>query len=157
MKLKLLFTLFFIVGALGWYMALTKPSQYDHLSPSMTYNYVKSVVWYHSRGKLKELESILLTGNLADEHAIKRSIKNMLKHRTSVYLREFNSLDTPIERVGDVYESIFEFTPFLEEVYDVVFSPKDIHMKLNHIADIMESYQTKANKELLDLMNNSEG
>ncbi len=154
MKLKLLFLFFLAFGLAGWGVALTKPNKLDQLSPSMTYNYVKSVVWYHSRGKLKELESILLSEGLDDEVAIKRKIKNMLKHRTSVYLREFNSLNAPIDKVGNHYNEIFNFTPFLDDIYTVVFSNKDVHHKLSLVADIMESYQTKANDQLLDLMNN---
>lgn len=156
MKLNLLFLFFLTFGLAGWGVALTKPENLDHLSSSMTYNYVKSVVWYHSRGKLKELESIILNDDLSDKEAIKRKIKNMLKHRTSVYLREFNSLDAPIQNVGNHYEEIFEFTPFLDDVYGVVFSHKDVHLKLSFIADIMEAYQTKANNQLLEIMNNKE-
>ncbi|WP_104025164.1 hypothetical protein [Vibrio hyugaensis] len=157
MKLKILFLSFLAFGLAGWGVAITKPDKLDHLSSSMTYNYVKSVVWYHSRGKLKELEGIILNEDLNDEEAIKRKIRNMLKHRTSVYLREFNSLDAPIQNVGNHYEEMFKFTPFLNDVYEVVFSDKDVHLKLSLIADIMEAYQTKANKQLLDLMNNKEG
>lgn len=156
MKLKLLFLSFLAFGLGGWGVALTKPDKLDHLSSFMTYNYVKSVVWYHSRGKLKELESIILNDDLSDEEAIKRKIQNMLKHRTSVYLREFNSLDAPVQNVGNQYEEMFEFAPFLNDVYEVVFSDKDVHLKLSLIADIMEAYQTKANNQLLDLMNNKE-
>ncbi|HFI9399142.1 TPA: hypothetical protein ACGSTT_004628 [Vibrio parahaemolyticus] len=96
MKLKVLFSTLFIIGSLGWYMAFSKPLTLDHLSSSMTYNYVRSVVWYHSRGKIKELESILMNDDLSDQMAIKLKINNMLQHRTSVYLREFNTLDAPI-------------------------------------------------------------
>ncbi|MCR9941890.1 hypothetical protein [Vibrio owensii] len=156
MKLKILFLSFLAFGLAGWGVAITKPDKLDHLSSSMTYNYVKSVVWYHSRGKLKELESIILNDDLNDEEAIKRKIQNMLKHRTSVYLREFNSLDAPIQNVGNHYEEMFEFAPFLNDVYEVVFSNKDVHLKLSLIADIMEAYQTRANNQLLDLMNNKE-
>lgn len=156
MKLRLLFLSFLIFGFTGWGVAITKPDKLDHLSSFMTYNYVKSVVWYHSRGKLKELESIILNEDLSDEEAIKRKIKNMLKHRTSFYLREFNSLDAPIQNVGNRYEEMFEFESFLNDVYEVVFSDKDVHLKLSLIADIMEAYQTNANNQLLDLMNKKE-
>lgn len=156
MKLKLLFLFFLVFGLAGWIAALNKPDKLDKLSSFMTYNYVKSVVWYHSRGKLKELESIILNDDLSDEEAIKRKIKNMLKHRTSVYLREFNLLNGPIRNIGNNYEEIFEFTPFLNDVYEVVFSDKNIHLKLSLIADIMEAYQTKANNKLLELMNNKD-
>ncbi|MHA2734619.1 hypothetical protein [Vibrio campbellii] len=156
MKLKILFLSFLAFGLAGWGVAIIKPDKLDHLSSFMTYNYVKSVVWYHSRGKLKELESIILNDDLSDEEAIKRKIQNMLKHRTSVYLREFNSLDAPIQNVGNHYEEMFEFAPFLNDVYEVVFSNKDVHLKLSLIADIMEAYQTRANNQLLDLMNNKE-
>ncbi|OCH65461.1 hypothetical protein A6E00_13410 [Vibrio diabolicus] len=156
MKLKLLFLFFLAFGLAGWIAAFNKPDKQDHLSSFMTYNYVKSVVWYHSRGKLKELEGIILNEDLSDEEAIKRKIKNMLKHRTSVYLREFNSLDAPIQNIGNHYEEMFEFTPFLNDVYEVVFSDKNVHIKLSLIADIMEAYQTKANNQLLELMSNKE-
>ncbi|MCZ6404729.1 hypothetical protein O4N82_23800, partial [Vibrio parahaemolyticus] len=127
MKLKVLFSTLFIIGSLGWYMAFSKPLTLDHLSSSMTYNYVRSVVWYHSRGKIKELESILMNDDLSDQMAIKLKINNMLQHRTSVYLREFNTLDAPISKVGDRYEELFEFDNFLEEIYAVVFSNRETH------------------------------
>ena len=155
MKLKVLFSTLFIIGSLGWYMAFSKPLTLDHLSSSMTYNYVRSVVWYHSRGKIKELESILMNDDLSDQMAIKLKINNMLQHRTSVYLREFNTLDAPISKVGDRYEELFEFDNFLEETYAVVFSNRETHSKLSLITDIMESYQSKANDQLLELMNNT--
>ncbi|MCG9702462.1 hypothetical protein L1D19_20550 [Vibrio natriegens] len=155
MKLKVLFSTLFITGLLGWYMAFSRPLALDHLSSSMTYNYVRSVVWYHSRGKIKELESILMNDDLSDKMAIKLKINNMLQHRTSVYLREFNALDAPIPKVGDHYEELFEFDNFLEEIYGVVFSKREIHSKLSLITDIMESYQSKANDQLLDLMKNT--
>lgn len=154
---KAWYILFVSFGLLGWTFALLKPDRADVLSPSMTYNYVKSVVWYHSRGKLKELESIILNDDLSDQKAIKRKVKNMLKHRTSVYIREFNALSAPIEKVGNKYEELFAFQPFLNEVYEVIFSKKDPHLKLSLIGDIMESYQTKANNELLEFMNKKEG
>ncbi len=155
-KIKTIFLLFLIFGFGGWLVAITKPDKLDKLSPFMTYNYVKSVVWYHSRGKLKELEGIILYEDLDDQEAIKRKIKNMLKHRTSVYLREFNSLDAPISGVGNHYETMFEFEPFLNDVYSVTFSDREVHRKINLIADIMEAYQTKANNQLLERMNNKE-
>lgn len=150
---KAWYILFLFFGLLGWIFALTKPDRADVLSPSMTYNYVRSVVWYHSRGKLKELESIILNDDLSDQKAIKRKVKNMLKHRTSVYIREFNNLSAPIENVGNQYQALFEFQPFLNDVYEVIFSKKDPHLKLSLIADIMESHQTKANNQLLEIMN----
>lgn len=153
---KFWYVLFVFFGLFGWVLALLKPVKVDVLSPSMTYNYVKSVVWYHSRGKLKELEGIILNDDLSDQKAIKRKIKNMLKHRTSVYIREFNTLSAPIENVGNKYEELFAFQLFLNDVYEVVFSSKDPHLKLSLTADIMESYQTKANNELLEFMNNKE-
>lgn len=59
--------LYCIVGSLGWvnYYSQHKKdtTSYDNLSPQLTVSYVRSVVWYHSRGKLQELRSILLNDN----------------------------------------------------------------------------------------------
>ncbi|MDO6409417.1 hypothetical protein [Pantoea phytobeneficialis] len=91
-----------LVGILGWY---EYQSQLDHtkntptlnnISPDMTINYVRAMVWYHSRGKLQELRSILKTDDLTQKERIEIRIKNMLQHRSSAYIREFNTLHTPI-------------------------------------------------------------
>ena len=144
-----------VLGAIGWYsyfynQATQKPV-YDHFSPSHTLAFVKSVVWYHSRGKLQELRSILLTDDLSNEERIKTRIENMLKHRTSAYIRQFNELDTPVNNLGDWYASHFDFENFLKNVFIVVFEESTpVDTKVRDIADIMEQYQNETSQKLID-------
>ena len=126
--------------------------EHDNLSPNLAYSYVKTTVWYHSRGKLIELRGIL-ESDIEDSTVVKRRIRNMLLHRTSVYLREFNGMKMPIVGVGDAYESLFDFDGFLEEVYPVSLDKTMcIDNKINIITDIMEAYQNRAADELLTKM-----
>ena len=151
-----------LLGSLGWValiitMYISPFKEKDILSADMTYNYVKSVVWYHSRGKLQELKGILTLVDLSRKNEVKLKIENMLKHRTSAYIREFNRLNSPINSVGDTYAELFDFTPFLDEIFDVVFNEKlDINQKISDVTDIMEMHQTKANSALLLKMNEKE-
>ncbi len=162
MNKKILKLSWLFLGSLGWIFLIiilySKPFQKkDILSADMTYNYVKSVVWYHSRGKLQELKGILITSDLSRKSEVKLKIENMLKHRTSAYIREFNRLNSPINSVGNVYAELFDFTPFLDEIFSVVFNDKlDVNQKISDVTDIMEMHQTKANNALLSQMNKKE-
>jgi hypothetical protein len=145
------------LGIVGWmlacYVYYTKENAQDNFSANHTYNYVRAMVWYHSRGKLEELKSILQTENLKDIEATKLKIRNMLQHRTSAYIRDFNYLKAPIPMIGNVYGNIFDFDGFLEAVYEVAFDDtKTVDGKINRVADIMEEYQIDASNKLLTLM-----
>ncbi|WP_016858199.1 hypothetical protein [Candidatus Williamhamiltonella defendens] len=131
-----------------------KVTKLDQLSPKMTASYIQSIVWYHSRGKLQELRSILLTDDLNEIKQIKIRITNMLEHRTSSYIRYFNSLDTPIKNIGNWYQSNFDFENFLNSVFEVVFTPAlSVDEKIRNISDIMEKYQNITNQKLLIELN----
>ncbi len=143
-----------IIGILGWYNYLSNvyvksELKANYLSSNLVSSYVRATVWYHSRGKLQEMRSVLLTEDLVNDKKIKTRITNMLKHRTSAYIRDFNSLDTPIKDLGTWYESHFEFQPFLDEVFDIVFNEElYVEEKVRDIADIMEKYQGDTNQML---------
>lgn len=150
-------TILFVLSIFGWglsghLMLKEREQRFDNLSSHMTFNYVKTTVWYHSRGKLIELRG-MLNGEEKDDVVIKRRIRNMLMHRTSVYIREFNRMNTPVKNLGDVYESLFDFESFLGDVYQVALN-RDISVdrRINIVTDIMEAYQNKAADELLTKM-----
>ncbi|PRP68512.1 hypothetical protein BUE93_22185 [Chromobacterium amazonense] len=150
----LIFIFYCIFGSIGWFKYYNEPHikdiQYDNLSPHMTVSYVRAIVWYHSRGKLQELRSILLTDDLSNEKQVKTRITNMLKHRTTAYIRDFNSMSTPVTGLGDWYESNFEFEAFLNEVFNLVFDKKlSVDEKLRDISDVMEKYQNETNLKLI--------
>lgn len=125
----ILLVIYGVIGVFGWYKYYDKENSskmvhYDVLSPEMTISYVKSMVWYHSRGKLQELRSILMTDNLSQTEKIKTRITNMLQHRTSAYIREFNALHAPIKNLGSWYQEKFDFQNFLNEVFVIVFDAR---------------------------------
>ncbi|WP_254711494.1 hypothetical protein [Pantoea cypripedii] len=150
--------LYGLVGMTGWY---SYQSRIDHseqpvtinntLSPDMTINYVRAMVWYHSRGKLQELRSILMADDLTQKERIEIRIKNMLQHRSSAYVREFNSLNTPVRNLGNWYQDNFDFNDFLQDVYAIVFDEKlNVDEKIRNITDVMEEYQNIASRKLID-------
>lgn len=99
----------------------------------MTINYVRAMVWFHSRGKLQELRSILMTDDLTQRERIEIRIKNMLQHRSTAYIREFNSLRTPIRNLGNWYQDNFDFNDFLGDIYAVIFDKNSTWMKKSEI------------------------
>jgi hypothetical protein len=161
-KIKyILLALYGILGIAGWYGFIHQQSAthvtYDNFSPSHTVSYVRSVVWYHSRGKLQELRSILLNEDLKKEERIKRRIENMLKHRTSAYIREFNGLATPVPNLGDWYASNFDFENLLDDVFDIVFQESTpVDTKIGDVSDVMEQYQNQTTAKLINQLNNEE-
>ncbi len=147
--------LYGVTGLVGWYKYTELQAHpvtavyFDKLSPEMTVTYVRSMVWYHSRGKLQELRSILMTDNLDKRQQIETRIKNMLQHRTSAYIRDFNSLDTPVKNIGNWYQKNFDFDNFLSAVYSVVFDMDlSVEEKIRNISDVMEEYQNITNQKL---------
>lgn len=156
--------LYGVVGVAGWYHyaalrqqpAMTKTI--DNLSPDMTINYARSMVWYHSRGKLQELRSILLNDDLSKRDRIEIRIKNMLMHRSSAYIREFNTLQTPVSHLGNWYQDNFDFDSFLHDVYVVVFDTGlSVDERIRNIADVMEEYQNITNRKLVDNLSKIKG
>ena len=147
-----------LIGIIGWMLAMyayyVKETRVDKLSANHSYNYIRAVVWYHSRGKLEEIKSILMSGDLKNEDQIKLKIDNMLRHRSSAYIRDFNNLDAPVEKVGDIYEKIFDFDAFLEDVYAICFNEEiPVDTRISLIADVMEKHQMEANDKVLSIMN----
>lgn len=129
----------------------------DNLSSSLAYIHVKSVVWYHSRGKLEVIRSILLNDDLSKVEKTKLKIENMLKHRTSVYITEFNNLKTPIQNMGDYYSSVFDFESFLNSVFEVAFDDElSVNQRVVDITNVMELYQNEANDLVFKRMKNAE-
>lgn len=156
--------LYGLVGVAGWYQydsIVHKPvvtKTIDNLSSEMTINYVRAMVWYHSRGKLQELRSILLTDDLSQRERIEIRIKNMLMHRTSAYIREFNTLITPVSKLGSWYQGNFDFDSFLKGVYDVVFDATlTVDEKIRNVTDVMEEYQNNTNKLLIEKLSQDKG
>lgn len=156
--------LYGIVGLAGWYhydslarhAVVTKTV--DNLSPDMTINYVRAMVWYHSRGKLQELRSILLNDDLTKRERIEVRIKNMLMHRSSAYIREFNTLKTPVNKLGGWYQDNFNFDDFLHDVYEVVFDEVlTVDEKIRNVTDIMEEYQNITNRKLINNLSKAKG
>nr|WP_159465179.1 hypothetical protein [Scandinavium goeteborgense] len=145
------------VGIFGWYeyeslhQRLDKPATIDNISPDMTINYVRAMVWYHSRGKLQELRSILMNDDLKQKERIEIRIKNMLQHRSSAYIREFNSLHAPVKNLGNWYQDNFDFNNFLQDVYLIVFEEKlNVDEKIRNITDVMEEYQNITSRKLIE-------
>ncbi|MGT3339584.1 hypothetical protein ACVSUB_21310 [Yersinia enterocolitica] len=156
--------LYGLLGMSGWYHydSLLKMSTVYQgggiLSSDMTINYVRSMVWYHSRGKLQEIRSILLNDDLTKRVRIEIRIKNMLMHRSSAYIREFNSLKTPVNELGSWYQNNFAFDDFLHDVYEVVFDQSlTVDDKVRNITDIMEIYQNVTNSKLTDNLMKTQG
>lgn len=129
----------------------------DNLSAKLAYIHVKSVVWYHSRGKLEVIRSILLNDDLNKIDKTKLKIENMLRHRTSVYITEFNSLKTPIPNMGDYYSSAFDFKSFLNKIFEVTFDDQlSVNQRVVDITNVMELYQNEANDLVFKRMKNAE-
>ncbi len=159
-KLKIKYSLLIvygILGFLGWYNyfyhLVSVRDARDQLPLNIIAPYVTATVWYHSRGKLQELRSILLVDDLSDREKIKIRITNMLKHRSSAYIRTFNNLQTPIPNLGGWYQKHFDFDEFLTKVFALVFSEHlTVEEKIRDVADIMEQYQSATNQQLLDVL-----
>ncbi|MFA0013794.1 hypothetical protein AB4391_10630 [Vibrio lentus] len=154
-KLSLL-VLYGVVGISGWYnyskVSANQTSNivYDRLSPEMTVSYVRSIVWYHSRGKLQELRSILNDDNLLNKERVKIRITNMLKHRTLAYIRDMNGWDSPITHLGSWYQDNFDFDNFLTDVFNVSFDDNyTVDKKITYVTDIMEEYQNETTLRLI--------
>lgn len=142
-------------GVAGWYQyaVLSDQRVYDQLSPELTVSYVRAIVWYHSRGKLQELRSILMEEDLVHQERVKVRITNMLKHRTSAYIREFNVLDTPVNNLGNWYQDNFDFDNFLNAVFEVVFNKSySVDEKVKYVTDVMEEYQNMTTHTLIMTM-----
>lgn len=151
-----------VFSTLGWFLFFNsklnnekiRNSNQTLLSDHITETLVKSVVWYHSRGKLEELRLVFMDPNyMSDTRTTKIRIENMLKHRTSVYIREFNQYKCSIDNLGNWYQKNFDFENFLNDVFLVVFDKslyekdKDLgivaELKIKKIRDIMEKYQNQ--------------
>lgn len=152
----ILLVVYCVVGMAGWYEYASLAQQrassvvYDRLSPEMTVSYVRAIVWYHSRGKLQELRSILREEDLTQQERVKTRITNMLQHRTSAYIRELNGINTPIKNLGNWYQDNFDFQNFLNSVFDVVFNNRySVDGKVQYVTDIMEKYQNMTTQKLI--------
>ncbi|HIF9439440.1 TPA: hypothetical protein ACX6SL_003632 [Photobacterium damselae] len=156
---KSIYFIFLIFSFIGWGAFFyqnnihTAKFRYDVLSPDMTVRYVRSIVWYHSRGKLIELKALMGDSSLSDEELMIK-IENMLKHRTSVYINEFNHLNTPILNLGDWYNEHFDFDQFLTAINkEVVKRQTPIEIRIDRCTDIMELYQNQTTNQLRQLLN----
>lgn len=154
-----LLSFYCVFGMAGWYQYAVLSEQrvytkrYDQLSPELTVSYVRAIVWYHSRGKLQELRSILMEEDLTQQERVKIRIINMLKHRTSAYIRELNTLDTPVNNLGNWYQDNFDFDNFLNAVFEVVFNKNySVDEKVKYVTDVMEEYQNMTTQKLITTM-----
>lgn len=133
----------------------------NKLEDSIVLNLVRSTVWYHSRWKLRHIESILIENNIEKrKEEITRKIRNALEERTAVYISYFNTLNTNIQRLWDFYAKVFEMEPFFEDVMKVVLRKyesdnhiPEIAIKLKDISEIMYEAQDRANIKLDDELN----
>jgi hypothetical protein len=122
---------------------------------------VRAEVWYHSRGKLRHIESILIENNIETrKDEITRKVRNALEERTLVYLEYFNTVKCKVEKLGDFYGKTFEMEPFFKEVMEVVLRAyvsieheHEISTKLKDIAEIMVVYQERTNTKLEEELN----
>ncbi|WP_133150960.1 hypothetical protein [Vibrio breoganii] len=149
-----------ISATLGWSLALllllsSTPREtvtQGQLSSEISYNYTRNTVWFHSEGKIRELRSIISQhdiNNPQEVHKIKALIKSMLMRRTDVYTQELNSLNTPIDHIGNFYLQAFDFENFLEEVIEVSLAKdKSLDSKMIAVYEIMFVYQMEANEAL---------
>ena len=158
---RLIFLLWAAFSLMGWgayiYTAQITPQavasiRYDVLSPDMTVRYVRSLVWYHSRGKLLELKGLMKDPSLSDND-LKIKIENMLRHRTSVYIDEFNHLNTPVKNLGDWYAEHFDFNGFLKEIdKEVLKRNLTAEVRIDRCTDIMELYQNQTTEALKKML-----
>jgi len=126
------------------------------LDNDLVLNLVRATVWYHSKGKLRTIEGILIENNIETrKDEITRRVRNCLEERTQIYLDYFNTLDTRLTRLGDVYGKLFEMEPFFKEVMEVVLRPynsdnhnNEIAVKIKDVGEVMTEWQEKANKKL---------
>lgn len=131
------------------------------LPNDLTVNHVRNTVWYHSRGKLRQIESVLIENDIhSRKDEITRKIRNCLEERSIVYIDYLNTLDTRIKKLWDFYASIFEMEPFFKEVMDVILKEytssdhtREIAVKLKDIAEIMYYYQERANAKIEEEFN----
>ena len=145
--------LYFMIKLGNAYIDRFNNKKVDLLPDDLTVNHVRSIVWYHSRGKLRYIESVLIENDIhTRKDEITRKIKNALEERSTVYIDYLNSIDCNIKRLGTFYCDVFEFDPFFKELMSVVLKPyrsedhtKEIAVKLKDIAEIMYEYQEKAN------------
>jgi len=128
------------------------------LNNDLVMNLVRSVVWYHSRGKIRTIEQILIENNIESrKEEITKKIRNCLEERTQIYIDYFNTLNTNIERIGDEYARLFEMESFFDELISIALRPykssnhdMEIMIKLKDISEVMTFWQEKANKKLDD-------
>lgn len=137
------------------------------LNNDLVMNLVRSVVWYHSRGKLRHIEAILIENNIdTRKDEITRKVRNSLEERTLVYLEYLNTLNTSIKRLWTFYWECFEMDDFFKEIMKIVLRPYtqekheiEIAIKLKDISEVMFFYQEKANakveEELYRISNNN--
>jgi hypothetical protein len=158
-SIRFIFRLFSFLILLIILILLANPQEKekDNLSAGLAYIHIKSVVWYHSKGKLDAIYGILLNDDLENKSRVESKIENLLRHRTSVYITEFNHLKTPILMAGNYYASVFDFSSFLDAIFNVVFDDKlSEDQKIMDVTNVMERYQNDANDLILKKMKNAE-
>ena len=137
---------------------LTNKNNTCKIADDFLVKFVRAEVWYHSKWKLRHIESILIENNInTRKDEVTRKVRNALEERTMVYLEYFNTMHTNITRLGDVYGSVFEMEPFFQEVMDVVLRKYTIEdhkleivIKIKDIGEIMTYWQERANGKLED-------
>lgn len=130
--------------------------------PYILYKLVSGMVSESSRGKLSQIKGILLANHIKGrEEEIKMKIRNLLEERTMVYIEYFNNeVKCEIERLGDFYSEAFDTEHFFAQVMDVVYQERDedrrieqVAVAIDHISNIMVSYQREANNKVLQKAN----
>ena len=142
--------------------------------PDMLERLVEGEVGKHNKSKLQMIRTILIANHInGREEEIRLKVRNMIERQTMVYIDWFNSLNSPLQNLGDWYVENFDFEPFLEEIMVVVLRPcedkipKDmgsdaqeylrqllIGEKIDDIANIMLKYQTKTHLKLIKELKN---
>ena len=145
------------------------------MRPDVVEHLVSAEVWSHSRSKLQMIRSILIANHLKGrEDEIKLKVQNLLERQSLIYIDWFNTLNTPIPKLGDWYRDNFDFDEFFSEVMTIIFrdSKKNIPTnwkgekkeylrllliseQIEDISNVMIKFQGKANsrltKELKDM------
>lgn len=152
-------TLYLLLKVSNIYIEKLKWKKEEPILPdSLVVNIVRAIVWYHSKWKLRYIESVLLANHIdTRQKEITKKIRNALEWRAQVYLDYLNTLSTNIPKLWDFYGNAFDMIPFFDEVMKITLSPynskdhaTEIVLKLKDIGEIMTEYQDKAAEKVED-------
>lgn len=132
------------------------------LSNEQIVSIAKSRVWYASEKKLDFIKKRLKKNNLKErEEIIRKQIRTELDRISIDYIDELNWYTSSLGLVGDWVGENFPMEDFMEEIFDVVFSPrkegytveKCIASKIDDCSYVMKSYQMTLWEEMKKKLN----